>query len=140
MFAQSHEQVVSLVKAAHIADGQTLLARRESDEDRIPLAPTCIRIVIAAEPDDTAAPHLGFQSGDLLHKLQELETILPLALIGNSVEKLVNTLLVGGSLVLRHLHLLAQKGSWSYAVAGQAIHRGHASRWHKHAHSSSERP
>src|SRR5271169_282705 len=81
MLAQFLEQVVILLKASHIVKRQILLARRESGEYHISLATTCIFIVIAAEPNDTAAPHPGFFSSNLLHEFQYRKAIFTLPLI-----------------------------------------------------------
>src|SRR5262245_26533629 len=94
------------LNAAHAVQCQSLLARRESDDNHVALASAFIPVVMAAEADDTAAPHFRFHTRDLLHQFQDGEAVFTLSLVGNAVEELLNIPVIGSGLVFWHFDLL----------------------------------
>lgn len=66
---------------------QVLFAGREANQAHIAFVAAGVGVVIAAETNDTAAPHLGLHFGGFLHELDDDQAVPALLLIGNAVHE-----------------------------------------------------
>src|SRR5438046_1221509 len=83
-----------------------LFSGREPGDRPVALAPAGVAVVIAAEADDTIAPHArGFPS-HVAHELHDCTAVLPLLRIRDAYQKLLDVLIGWPGLEVAHLLLL----------------------------------
>src|SRR5581483_2666594 len=92
VLAQFVEQRIVLVQDRQDIDREVVLARGESNQERVTLVAAGILVVIASKADHAPRPDFRFEPRHLFHELEQGQRVLPLALIGNGVEELLDVL------------------------------------------------
>src|SRR5262245_28615201 len=117
-----------------MVDDEVLLARREPGEHHISLAPTRIPVVIAAEPNNAAAPHGSIEPSDFPHECQKRKAIIAPLFVGNGLKKVLNILVVRSRLALRHDSLPPDKRSTAAPWGGPRCNQDAAPGYHERSH------
>lgn len=68
----------------HVVKSQGLAARRKPDDHVIAFASAGVLIVIAAEADNAAAPHLRLHAGGFFHEVNHGDALRAVLFVGNA--------------------------------------------------------
>ncbi len=90
MFAELVEQRLSAAETRVDVDHGGGLARRESDQRHIALAPAVVDVVVTAESDDRRPPHRRLFAGRILQQLDKRLGIRASGFVGEQIDEPVH--------------------------------------------------